>query len=96
MADASRTRMCDEVVQGGTSTTTKVSGKKGGEASSKRLLIRGCGPQMAARAQGFLPPLIGNAQMTSCTDDDTLLGLLSGDSDLPDQNPDQKTKKNGT
>jgi hypothetical protein len=67
--------MCDELVQ---DSGGKGAGEKGlgGDASSKHLLVRGCDPKMAERAQGFLPPLIGNAQMTSCTDDDTFFSLL--------------------
>ena len=41
----------------------------GGDASSSSVLIRGCDPVMAERANSFLPKLIGNAQIESATDD---------------------------
>ena len=65
----SRARMLAEVQQGAGAAAS-------GDASSKRLLVRGCDPVMAERARGFLPPLLGNVQLTSCTEDDTFLALL--------------------
>ena len=53
-------------------------GSSGGDASHKRLLVRGCDPVMAERANGFLPSLLGDVQLTSATDDDTFLSLLRG------------------
>ena len=74
MSDASRERMLKEVKQG---ASNEKSGSKG-DASQKKLLVRGCDPAMAERARGFLPPLLGNVQLTSCTNDDTFLTLLRG------------------
>ena len=48
-----------------------------GDASNKSVLIRGCDPVMAQRASGFMPALLGNCQLSVCTDDDTFLKFLS-------------------
>ena len=68
-ADASRDRMLAELNEG---SSNQVSG----DAANKCLLIRGSDPVMSAKAKDFLPPLLGNVQLTSCTDDDTFLNLL--------------------
>ena len=62
--DAARNRMLDEVKDGAGAAC------EGGDASSQIVLIRGCDPVMAERAKGFLPKLIGNAQIESATEDD--------------------------
>ncbi len=35
----------------------------------KTILARGCDPVMAERSKSFLPPLLGNCVIESCTDD---------------------------
>ena len=48
-------------------------------ASGKVILGRGCDPAMAARAGTMLPPMLGNAQIESVTDDNEFfLKLKSG------------------
>ena len=49
---------------------------EGEDASSKTLLIRGCDPVMAERAGKMLPPMLGNARIVSCTDDESFFDLL--------------------
>ena len=63
MADASRDRMMNEIGSGGETCAD-------GDASSKIVLIRGCDPVMAQRAGQMLPPMLGNAKITSSTNDD--------------------------
>ena len=63
--------MLSEVVQGAGSASSS------GDASAKSILGRGCDPVMAARSLQFLPPLLGNAQITSCTDDVDFLAKLA-------------------
>ena len=63
MADASRDRMMNEIGSGGETCAD-------GDASSKIVLIRGCDPVMAQRAGQMLPPMLGNAKITSSTSDD--------------------------
>ena len=57
--DAARDRMLSELKGGALGAEPSAEG----DASSKRVLIRGCDPVMAERAKGFLPALIGNAQI---------------------------------
>ena len=59
--DAARDRMLSELKGGALGAEPSASAE--GDASSKRVLIRGCDPVMAERAKGFLPALIGNAQI---------------------------------
>jgi len=40
------------------------------------ILARGCDPVMAARAGTILPPLLGNATIVSCTDDEDFKAKL--------------------
>ena len=47
-----------------------------GDASNKRVLIRGCDPVMAQRACCFMPALLGNCHLSVCTDDNTFLKFL--------------------
>ena len=58
--DAARDRMLSELKGGALAAEPSAAE---GDASSKRVLIRGCDPVMAERAKGFLPALIGNAQI---------------------------------
>lgn len=72
MADASRDRMMNEIADGGGSGASCADG----DASKKSVLVRGCDPQMAARAGKMLPPMLGNAQILGVTDDDTFFDLI--------------------
>ena len=64
----SREHMLEELKQGSQTLS--------GDASDKVIIIRGCDPIMAERAGNFLPPMIGNAKLVSCTDDKTFFPLL--------------------
>ena len=52
--DAARDRMLSELKGGALGAEPSAEG----DASSKRVLIRGCDPVMAERAKGFLPTLL--------------------------------------
>ena len=69
MADTSRDSMINAIAGG--------AGAAIGDASEKWVLARGCDPAMAQRAQQMLPPLIGNANLVSCTSDDEFFRLLN-------------------
>ena len=66
---SSRDVMIDELVSSSPQSSDS-------DASSKRLLIRGCDPVMAERAARMLPPLLGNVSLTGCTNDDDFFSLL--------------------
>ena len=70
-ADTARDNMIDDIVGGGVAPAV-------GDASAKWVLARGCDPVMAQRARQMLPPLIGDANLVSCTDDDEFFRLLAG------------------
>ena len=67
-ADAARDRMIGEIANGSTNIV--------GDASQKALLVRGCDPQMAARASKMLPPLLGNPVFDTATNDDEFIMKL--------------------
>ncbi len=67
-ADAARDRMIGEIVNGSTNAV--------GDASQKALLVRGCDPQMAARASKMLPPLLGNPIFDTATNDNEFIMKL--------------------
>ena len=67
-ADAARDRMINEIENGSTNGV--------GDASEKALLVRGCDPQMAARASKMLPPLLGNPTFDTATNDDEFIQKL--------------------
>ena len=71
-ADTARDNMIDDIV-GGTGAAPTA-----GDASAKWVLARGCDPVMAQRARQMLPPLIGYANLVSCTDDDEFFRHLAG------------------
>jgi hypothetical protein len=71
MGDAARDRMLREIVDG-------TGGSASGDASGKYIIARGCDPQMAARAGTMLPPLLGNANIESFTDDVAFFKQLRG------------------
>ena len=48
-----------------------------GDASTKVVLSRGCDPVMAQKAGAMLPPLLGNAQIESCTSDADFFSKLA-------------------
>ena len=68
--NTSRDGMMSDMAAGGTNVA-------GGDASTKKILVRGCDPQMAARAKEMLPPLLGNAAIVGVEDDDALLEKLT-------------------
>ena len=41
--------------------------------SNKSILVRGCDPEMGRRAIELLPPVLGNPEMVSVTNDDDLI-----------------------
>lgn len=63
--------MLSEIKQGAASNAYGIR-----SAADKTVLIRGCDPVMAQRAGSFLPPLIGNAKMVACTNDNDFLAKL--------------------
>merc|ERR1712098_583461 len=67
----SREQMLSEIKQGAMSNPHGIK-----SAADKTVLIRGCDPVMAQRAGSFLPPLIGNATMVACTNDNDFLAKL--------------------
>ena len=71
MADASRARMLGEIAQGESGASASA-----GDASHKRLLVRGCDPVMAERASQMLPPMLGGVQVRGVTDDETFFAEL--------------------
>ena len=66
---SSRERMLQEVKDGAGNSST-------GDASHKVILCRGCDPVMAERSKQFLPPMLGNAQIITTTDDDAFFSAL--------------------
>jgi hypothetical protein len=62
----SRDRMMGEIAEG-------VGVSKPIDHSDKRILARGCDPQMAIRASKMLPPHLGNPVLVSATNDDDFL-----------------------
>ena len=56
-------RMMAEVVQGADDEASV-------DFSAKAMLVRGCDPQMAARASKVMPALLGGVEIVSCTNDD--------------------------
>ena len=44
--------------------------------SNKSILIRGCDPEMGRRAIKLLPPVLGNPEMVSITNDDDFITEL--------------------
>ena len=71
MADSARDRMIGEL--GSSATSSRLTG----DAASKRILVHGCDPAVAARACQMLPPLLGNVQMVSSTDNSKLFAELA-------------------
>ena len=47
-----------------------------GDNSNKSILVRGCDPEMARRAMKLLPPVLGNPEMVSVTNDDDFITQL--------------------
>ena len=47
-----------------------------GDNSKKSILVRGCDPEMGRRAIELLPPILGNPEMVSVTNDDDLITEL--------------------
>ena len=69
--DSRRDTMMGELARGGAGR------QHAGDASAKTVLVRGCDPIMAERATKLLPPMIGNARVSSATDDDAFFSLLA-------------------
>ena len=44
-----------------------------GDNSDKSILVRGCDPEMGKRAMELLPPILGNPEMYSVTNDDDFI-----------------------
>ena len=65
----SRERMMGEIAEG-------IGLPKPIDHSDKRILARGCDPQMAIRASKMLPPHLGNPELVSATNDDDFLSKL--------------------
>jgi len=47
-----------------------------GDHSNKSILVRGCDPEMGRRAIKLLPPVLGNPEMVSVTNDDDFITEL--------------------
>lgn len=47
-----------------------------GDNSNKAILVRGCDPEMGRRAIELLPPILGNPEMLSVTNDDAFITEL--------------------
>ena len=47
-----------------------------GDNSNKSILVRGCDPEMGRRAIKLLPPVLGNPEMVSITNDDDFITEL--------------------
>ena len=47
-----------------------------GDNSNKSILARGCDPEMGSRAIELLPPILGNPEMVSVTNDDDFITEL--------------------
>jgi hypothetical protein len=47
-----------------------------GDNSDKSILVRGCDPEMGKRAMELLPPILGNPEMYSVTNDDDFITEL--------------------
>ena len=62
----SRDQLTGKIIAGGDQTPL-------GNHSSKCILSRGCDPEMGRRAMEFLPPLLGNPQVKSVTNDDDFI-----------------------
>ena len=71
-AQAARNTMFAEVAAG-----ASASSGSGGDASRKKIVVRGCDPVMASHARSMLPPLLGNVQLADATDDDAFFALLA-------------------
>ena len=65
----SRDQLSREIIAGGDQTPVH-------DNSSKCILSRGCDPDMGRRAMEFLPPLFGNPQVVSVTNDDDFITAL--------------------
>ena len=65
----SRDQLSREIIAGGDQTPVH-------DNSSKCILSRGCDPDMGRRAMEFLPPLLGNPQVVSVTNDDEFITAL--------------------
>ena len=61
-----RNQLTGKIIAGGDQTPVN-------DHSSKCILSRGCDPEMGRRAMEFLPPLLGNPQMKSVTNDDDFI-----------------------
>ena len=62
-------RMMAEVVEGADDADSL-------DFSAKAILARGCDPQMALRAAKIMPPLLGDVDFVSCTNDDEFVEKL--------------------
>ncbi len=71
---SNRDVMMDELISSPSQSNNNCVGST--DASSKKLLVRGCDPIMAERAGKMLPPLLGNVNMIGCTNDDDFFSLL--------------------
>ena len=74
--------MIDELTSSSSSSYSNVI-----DASSKKLLVRGCDPAMAERAGKLLPPLLGGVSMTGCTNDDEFFSLLKVSNEINQYSP---------
>ena len=79
-ADAARDAMMAEMHAGAAGS----DGARDADFSSKTILIRGCDPVMAQRAGAMLPPMLGNVNVVSATDDDHWLALVEDTSKVFD------------
>ena len=68
-SEAARDRMMREIGEG-------LTDPEAFDCSKLSILARGCDPQMALRASKMLPPLLGNPELVSCTDDDDFIAKL--------------------
>jgi hypothetical protein len=69
MADASRDRMVADL--------KKHAASRGGDASSKSVIVRGCDPRMCERAAEFLPGMLSNpGKLDFSTKDDHFFQML--------------------
>ena len=66
---SARDRMMAEIAEG-------VREGESIDFSAKRILARGCDPQMALRASKVMPSLLGGVELVSCTDDDEFVAKL--------------------
>ncbi len=70
-AQAARDAMLAEAAEGA------AAAGRGGDASHKRLIARGCDPVMAKHSLKMLPPLLGNVHFAAVTEDDDFFALLA-------------------